>query len=213
MDDMKRNFAAALIALLLLVACGERKSPADRRLDEIARVYQRGETQQAVTQLKEFVRTYPNHDMGWTILGHAYEDLDQNRNAADSYRRALALNPKRAEAETGMGILARKRGDDEEAMRRYRHATELDPEYAQVWSSMAVVALHRGDDKEALRYAEKAWQLDDEDAVIAANLAVVYHYNGNTAKRDEMTEKAKDLGYGKVDKLQEIYRGDRTVRK
>ncbi len=212
MDDMKRTVAAAL-AVLLLAACGESKSPADRRLDEIARVYNRGETQQAVTQLQEFVRTYPNHDLAWTILGHAYEDLDQDRNAADSYRRALALNPKRAAAETGMGILARKRGDDEEAMRRYRHATELDPKYAQVWSSMAVLALRNSRDKEALRYAEKAWELDDEDSTIAANLAVVYHYNGNTAKRDEMTEKAKDLGYKKLDKLQEIYRGEFTLRK
>lgn len=212
MDDMKRA-VAALAVLLLLAACREAKSPADRRLNEIARVYRHGDPRQAVTQLKEFVRTYPNHDLGWTILGHAYEDLDQDRNAADSYRRALALNPKRAEAETGMGILARKRGDDEEAMRRYRHATELNPKYAQVWSSMAVLALRRGEDKDALRYAEKAWELDDEDPAIAANLAIVYHYNGNKQKRDELTEKAKDLGYQKIDRLQEIYRGEMTIRK
>ncbi|HUR82824.1 MAG TPA: tetratricopeptide repeat protein [Thermoanaerobaculia bacterium] len=209
---MKRAVAAAL-TLLLAVACFESKSPEKRRLNAIARVYQGGDTQEAVKQLKEFVRAYPNNHTAWTILGNAYEDLDQDRNAADSYRRALALNPKAAEAETGMGILARKRGDDEEAMRRYRHAAELDPKYAQVWSSMSVLALRNGQDKDALRYAEKAWELDDEDATIAANLAVCYHYNGNTQKRDEMTEHAKDLGYGKLDKLQEIYRGDVTLRR
>ena len=214
MDAMQQRIVAFL-ALVFVLACGESrsKSPADRQLDEIARVYERGETRDAITQLKDFVRTYPDHDLAWTILGHAYEDLDQDRNAGDSYRRALALNPKSAEAETGMGILARKKGDDEEAMRRYRHAAELDPDYAQVWSSMAVIALRNSQDRDGLRYAEKAWALDDEDPTIAANLAVAYHYNGDIAKRDEMTEHAKDLGYRKLDRLQQVYRGDITIRK
>jgi Tfp pilus assembly protein PilF len=202
----------AIFVTLLAVACGQSGPAGTKSLNAIASIYEDGDAKTAATELRKFVERNPRHDLAWTILGHAHKDLGDDRQAADSYRRALSINPKRVEAITGMGILARRRGDDEEALRYYRQAVEIDPRYAQAYSSMTVISLRHSRDAEALEYAEKAWSLDQRDPAIAANLAAAYHYNGMTSRRDEMTERAKKLGYRKIETLQEIYRGEKTLR-
>jgi Tfp pilus assembly protein PilF len=207
---MKAHFV--IFMTLLVAACGQSGPPGSKSLNAIASIYEDGDAKTAAVELQKFLQKNPRHDLAWTILGHAHKDLGDDRQAADSYRRALSINPKRVEAITGMGILARRRGDDDEALRYYRQAVEIDPRYAQAYSSMTVIALRHSQDAEALQYAEKAWSLDKEDPAVAANLAAAYHYNGMTAKRDEMTERARKMGYRKIETLQQIYRGEKTLR-
>ena len=166
----------------------------------------------ATRALEGYVAKNPRHDMAWTILGHAYLDVDEKEKAATAYERALAVNPRRAEALTGMGLVRRREGRYDESLVFYERAVAADPEYAQAYSSIAAHALHRGDDVKALNYARKAFALDSTDAVIAANLALAYHYNGMLPMRDEMTKVAERLGYSGMDALGRIYSGEASVR-
>lgn len=204
-----------LLALLFLVSCEgilptRRTSAGD--LDAIAQIYERGEPKAAAEKLKEYLKSRPRDDMAWTILGHAHGDLKEERAAEDAYRRALEINPNRFEAVTGMGILARKKGDYDQALSYYEKALAIDPAYAQAYSSMTVIALKQRRDAQALEYAKKGYDLDRSDPTVVANLAVAYHYNGMFEQRDEMTERAKKLGYPKAESLQKIYSGEMTVR-
>lgn len=45
--------------------------------------------------------------------------------------RALHINPRRHQEIGGLGILHRKRGDDDAAMDAYRRALAIEPRYAQ----------------------------------------------------------------------------------
>lgn len=194
---------------------GSAPGPAEkdvRRLDRIAVVYQSGETERAAEQLEEYTRDFPRDDLAWTILGNAYEDLDRNEEAGNAYDRALEINPKRFEAITGRGILHRKRGEYDAAMQAYERAVELDPTYAQAYSSMTTIALKQNDDAKALEYAKKGYELDSTDPVIAANLAVAYHFNDDFEHRDEMKQRAADLGYRNLESLEGIFSGELTIR-
>jgi predicted Zn-dependent protease len=80
-------------------------------------VYEGGDAQGAIPQLTGYLEQYPRDDLALTILGHAHEDLDQDDKARAAYDHALAINPRRVEAINGLGILHRKRGEDDAASR------------------------------------------------------------------------------------------------
>lgn len=204
-----------LLTLLSVSSCkgilpGRRTSA--RELDAIAQTYKQGDPKTAAEKLKEYLKGRPQDDTAWTILGHAHGELNEDQAAEDAYRRALEINPKRFEAVTGMGILARKKGNYDQALSYYEKALAIDPKYAQAYSSMTVIALRQRRDAQALEYAGKGYDLDPSDPTIVANLAVAYHYNGMFEQRDKMTEQAKSLGYAKAETLRKIYSGEMSVR-
>jgi Tfp pilus assembly protein PilF len=203
-----------LAILLLLVGCGD-TSPVGRtssELDAIATIYEQGQPRAAIEKLNEYLKSKPSDDLAWTILGNAYETLDQNGNAEAAYKKALEINPNRFQAIASMGILRRKQGNYDKALAYYERALAINPTYAQAYSSMTVIALKQREDRKALAYAKKAYDLDKTDPVIVANLAVAYHYNGMPELRDKSTEEARRLGYTKIDRLEKLYSGELTIR-
>ena len=166
----------------------------------------------ATPLLEGYVKDYPKDDLAWTILGHAYNDADQADKAKEAYEKALALNPKRFEATTGLGVWHRKRGEYDLAMAAYQQSVKADPSFAQAYSSMAVIAIKQLNDGQAVVYAEKAYALDATDPAIVSNLAIAYHYNGDVEKRDKMLKLAESMGYRKMDNLHKIVSGELTVR-
>ena len=210
---MKR-FAIAL-ALLVLIGCDSVTKTGQfdrRRLDQIAMIFDQGDTPKAVVQLEEYVETFPKDDLAWTILGHAYREIDRLDESEKAYVTALKLDSKQLQATTGLGILHRTRGDYDAAMKAYERALKIDPNYAQAYSSIVTIALKRYDDEKALEYAKKGYELDSTDPVIASNLAVAYHYNNDFENRDKYTRIAEELGYRNVDSLKQIFSGELTVR-
>jgi tetratricopeptide (TPR) repeat protein len=197
-----------LAVLLFLLGCGD----TSRDLDAISKIYKEGQPKAAIEKLNVYLKSKPNDDVAWTILGNAYQDLDQNEQAEAAYTRALAINPNGFQAITSMGILRRKQGKYDEALAYYEKALAINPKYAQAYSSMTVIALKQEKDAKALEYAKKAYDLERTDPVIVANLAVAYHYNGMFALRDKTTQEARRLGYAKIDRLEKIYSGELTIR-
>ena len=182
------------------------------KLNQISQIYLDGNLDQSFSQLEKYLQDYPKDDLAWTIKGNILQDLDLDDEAEAAYRTALTLNEENFQATNSLGISYRKKGDYEQAMSYYRKALELKPGYAQAYSSMAIIELKWNNDSEALRLAKIAYNNDKKDPVIAANLAVTYHYNGNDKERDKFTEIAKILGYANIDKLQQIYSGELTIR-
>lgn len=163
-------------------------------------------------KLQAHLMTHTREHLGWTILGHALEQLDRNTEARFAYTKAIHVNPDSFQALVGLGILLRKERRYAEAMAHYRKATAIDPSYAQAWSSMCVIAMKQRNDSAALEYAQRGYSLNPQDAVIASNLAIAYHYTGNYLMRDKLTREAVRLGYKRESTLQAIYRGEMTVR-
>lgn len=167
---------------------------------------------QAARDLEALLAKKPKDALGWTILGHIREDLDEDEAAEAAYHKALAVDPRQYQAITGLGILERKRGNYEGAMDRYHEAVAINPEYGQAWSSMTTISFKLGKDKEALEYALRGWSLDDEDPVVAANLAIALHYNGKHDERDRMAAEAERLGYRNMETLGKLFSGEYTIR-
>jgi tetratricopeptide (TPR) repeat protein len=202
-------FAAAM----MLAVMGHATAKDAKKLDQIAEIYTSGNVATAIPQLKSYLSVHADDDLGWTILGQAYKDLGQNAEAKKAYSEALKQNPKRVEALTGLGVLARVAKNYDEAMKRYEQAIKIDPKFGGAYSSMVTIALKRGDFKKAVSIGEKGFKLDSQDPTIAANLAIAYHYNKQIEARDKMTKTAAKLGYSKkdMDVLAKLYSGELTI--
>ncbi len=71
--------------------------------------------------------------------------LGRGDEAADCFRRAVALRPTLAEAHNNLGVLAFGRGDIEAAIVSYRRAVELAPGGADGWYNLAIASRASGE--------------------------------------------------------------------
>ena len=207
-----RTVTFALLASLAVVS--EAYAKDQDRLNRIADIYQTGDAAKTIKELKSYLSAHADDDIALTILGHAYKDGGKNAEAGKSYQEALRLNPKRVEAMTGLGMLARIAKKYDESIKWYEEAIRIDPKYAQAYSSIVTIALKKGNAKKAVSMGEKGVQLDRKDPVLAANLAIAYHYDKQIEARDKMMNTAIRLGSSKedVEKLKKIFSGELDIQ-
>jgi tetratricopeptide (TPR) repeat protein len=81
-----------------------------------------------VTEAIESERTPKRESSLWNVVeGIGFSTLGQSDRAAESFERAIALDPKDALAHLGLGVAMVIRGDEDAAVAAYRRALEIDP--------------------------------------------------------------------------------------
>ena len=65
-----------------------------------------------------------------TNLGHAYVNSGMDKEAIESYRQAIRINPDDAEAHYNLGHAYERSGMDKEAIESYRQAIMINPDDA-----------------------------------------------------------------------------------
>src|ERR1700730_86725 len=105
--------------------------------------------------------------------------------ASSSFENALKLDPRRADAENGLGVALGKLGDQENSLAAFRRAIEIDSGYAEAHYNLALW-LRAGDVDQALSELTTAIKLrpDYEDAQVA--LALIFQEAGDTDKAVEL---------------------------
>ena len=208
------SYLLLFISIGLISSCGnttttEAPSYSGPSLESIAAKVFDGNAEEAKKELEYgYLLANPDDATAYVILGNINEGLNENGEARKAFEKALELDPGRAQAMTGLGILSRKEGNLEEAVLYYKKAIAADPEYAQAYSSMLVISVLQSNYPQAIEFGEKAWTFDTSDPVIAANLCLSYHYAGNIEKRDEFLGQAELLGYPNIDRLKELVSTD-----
>ena len=86
---------------------------------------QRGQAQQAISQLEEAIKQQPNSAEAHYLLGKAYLIQGQADPAITAFQDALRLNPKYAEADVGLGAAYLSKGMKQEADEAFKKAAEL----------------------------------------------------------------------------------------
>jgi len=80
------------------------------------------------TQIKKF-----NDATTYVLMGDAYRKLIDGGNAVQSYNKALAIDPKNAEAEYKIGKIYLTQNNKEYFLPAFQKATEMDPAYAPAY--------------------------------------------------------------------------------
>lgn len=113
--------------------------------------------------------------------GIAALERGDSDSARASFRKALGLNPREAEAHKYLGLLADRAGDLESAARHFGEAARLAPASAPDRNNYGVILLRLGRSREAATEFEASLRADPQQPNALVNLAQI-RFNSGTAE-------------------------------
>ncbi len=122
----------------------------------------------------------------------AYAALEDNSNAEKFYRRALALDPKSAEAANGLGLALAKQNRTAEAKAAFERAIELRPQFGSAINNLGVLYTSVGDVKNAIAAFLYGTQASPDDDTLYMNLASAYVHHGELEKARQAVQRWLD---------------------
>src|SRR5262249_7668937 len=111
-----------------------------------------------IAHCRQLATRFPN-SVHWAIqLGLAYLRHGQPKDAAPTFRRAIELNPKSAEAYQWLAVTFEQKGEFVRAIEHYRKALQHDPTLARAHNGLGHLLGKRGEKDEAMRCYQRAIQ-------------------------------------------------------
>jgi TolB-like protein len=169
------------------------------------------EMRQAVDHFRRAIRADSGYAMAWAGLADALALLEgaaglgESRERGDggssgaiseatgAARRALALNPRLAEAHASLGLLHAYRSAGPEAVRELRQAVRLRSGYAEAHHRLALVWLSLGDPGRSRRRIDRAVQLDPLSPGARASRATALLIEGNEEEALAEARRAREI--------------------
>ena len=120
----------------------------------------------AVQSLEKQVQENPENFQILLSLGHAYLGNRNYRKAAETFARAVKVNPGSAEAHTDLGVALGNGGQVEEALKQLKKVTAEFPDYADGWLQLGSIYRFRlKQNRQALECFQKFLLLDGKSEI------------------------------------------------
>src|SRR6266550_3333700 len=121
-------------------------------------------------------RTKPGEE----LLAEGVAALDRGATsiAREFFERALAADPRNAEAHTYLGVIADRAGNLKEAERHFATTARLEPQSARAHNNYGAVLLRLDRPREAARQFEASLRIDPKQASALVNLAHIRFDSG-----------------------------------
>jgi superkiller protein 3 len=148
-------------------------NPLNDLLEEAQRDIEKKDFAAAIDPLRKFIAAQPDVAYGHFELGYVYTALQRADEARDEYERAIAIDPKMAEAYLNLGILFIER-DPAVAVPSLRKAVELLPAQSRPRYLLGVAQENAKDYSAAAESFEGAYRLDPHNLEPIVHLANLY---------------------------------------
>lgn len=158
----------------------ESRKRARIRMELAVGYFEQGQTNVALDELKQVINADPNFPDAYNLRGLIYMRLNDMRQAEDSFRRAIALNPRDANSHHNFGWLLCQQGRYPESYREFEQAM-ANPLYtgrAKTLMALGVCQVRGGQRAEAERSLSRAYELDAGNPVTGYNLASLLFQRG-----------------------------------
>lgn len=106
------------------------------------------------------------------------------------YQAALEADPKLAEAEYDLGVLAERQGRTDEAIKHYQAALQKKPSLKQASINLAVIAENQGDLPKAIALYQGVLSTHPQDAMSRSHLADIFRRQGDHDKAMDLARQA-----------------------
>ena len=130
-----------------------------------------------------------------TILGNTYMELNQLDSAKIWHLRSLAIDQNYSEALINLGVVHRKSGEFQEALKCYKRANIINPENAELHTSLGSLYLHLNKPKLAAKHLRKAIRLNNRLVLAHSNYALALAHLGEFEKSEQELRLAESMGY------------------
>jgi type IV pilus assembly protein PilF len=150
------------------------------RMELAVGYFEQGQTSVALDEVKQVIASDPTYPDGYNLRGLIYMRLNDLGQAEDSFRRAVALNPRDAGIQHNYGWLLCQRGRYDDAQRAFDVAM-ADPLYAgraKTLMAQGICQAKAGRVAEAERSLARSYELDAGNPVTGYNLAVLLYRRG-----------------------------------
>lgn len=150
------------------------------RLELAVGYFEEGRTAVALDEIKQALAHDPAHAPAYNLRGLVYMRMNEPRQAEESFRRALALEPRDPDTLHNAGWLACQLGRHDEAQRAFEQALShpLYPARARTYMVQGLCHARAGREGEAERSLARAYELDAVNPVTGFNLAQLLFRRG-----------------------------------
>ncbi|MBV9303802.1 MAG: tetratricopeptide repeat protein [Acidobacteriaceae bacterium] len=146
----------------------------------LAGVYSdRGDARAASELLEKLTKKNPS-PRALVVLANNYEQMRQYAQAADAYRKALALDPNRVELKAALAQDQALAGKLDDALKTYQELADANPRDAQPYLGMSQIYRERKDFAQARKMSDKAKEIDPENLEVRYNEVGLLEDEGKT---------------------------------
>ncbi|HZY18664.1 MAG TPA: type IV pilus biogenesis/stability protein PilW [Ramlibacter sp.] len=159
---------------------GEARRRARIRMELAVGYFEQGQTAVALDELKQVVQADPSYPDAYNLRGLIYMRMNDLPQAEESFRRAVALDPRDGNTLHNLGWLQCQTRRYDEAQRTFEQALEI-PTYGSRSKTMMAQGLcqsRAGKPAEAEATLKRAYELDAGNPIIGYNLADLLYARG-----------------------------------
>jgi|GEM_PF-2296853 len=142
--------------------------------------------EKAVTESDRLVDLFPHNSEAWMFRGISYTRVQKNDEAAESYRRSLALDPENYRSMHNLGSIMVSSGEKEEGLSLLEHAVAIRPDYEIGHLTLAQTYYMAGRFDDVVREAELSLGIITEHP----DLQIIY---GDSLYRAGMYSKSREI--------------------
>ena len=154
------------------------------RMELAVGYFEQGQTSVALDEIKQVLQVDPSYPDAYNLRGLVYMRLNDMKLAEDSFRRAVALNPRDPNTLHNLGWLQCQQRRFDEAQRSFDQAL-ASPVYGDKAKTLMAVGLcqaRAGKPVEAERSLARAYELDAGNPIIGYNLANLLYMRGDLTR-------------------------------
>lgn len=155
----------------------EARRRARLRMELAVGYFEEGKTTVALDELKQVIAIDPTFPEAYNLRGLIYMRLNDRRQAEDSFRRAVSLNPRDPDTQHNYGWFLCQDGRYQDAQRAFDVAM-ANPMYtgrAKTFMTQGICQARAGRLEDAERSLARSYELDAGNPVTAYNLARVLY--------------------------------------
>jgi len=132
--------------------------------------------------LDNAVETSPNSSLAHRNRGIYFQDMDEKtghsdktflKNAAEEYKKSLALNPHEKDLHNNLGVIYDMWEKKDLAEQEYLAETQLNPSNSQAWHNLGVICAERNENDKAEIFFKKAIEIHPVESTYQ-QLALLY---------------------------------------
>ncbi len=113
------------------------------------------ETAAKIFELENKTSQNPDDVVAWIQLGNLHFDAKNYSKSIEAYKKSLELDPNNANVITDMGVMYRRSGRPDEAIKSFERAIKVDPKHETARFNTGIVLMHDSNDVEG---AIKIWE-------------------------------------------------------
>ena len=131
-------------------------APTQEQLNEVIQYYSCDKFQEALYANQLLIKDFPNDPLLFNISGACYSGLGPIDLAINNFEKAIALNPKYAEAHYNLGVAFQKTHQLDNAIKHYKEAINVKHEYPTAHNNLGLISLELGYTDSAIKSFEWA---------------------------------------------------------